>query len=109
MGRPGLATRLVHACVARHNGRVTPSWLPAGGEIFLDERGPHRTLRLSWHHEDGLVVLSLWRGGLCTGTFRLAIEEVPDLIDVLRHGLTRTYEHAHDEVAGQEPVEPAAG
>ena len=88
---------------------MTPTWLPSGGEIFLDERGAHRTLRLSWHHEDGLVVLSLWRGGLCTGTFRLAIEEVPDLIDVLRRGLTRSYEQAYDEVARDPKEESAAG
>ncbi len=87
---------------------MTPNWLPAGGEIFLDQRGGHRTLRLSWHHEDGLIVLSLWRGGLCTGSFRLAIEEVPDLIDVLRRGLTGAYEQAYDEAVRDES-EPAAG
>ena len=81
---------------------MTPTWLPTGGEIFLDDRGPHRTLRLSWHHEEGLVVLSLWRGSLCTGTFRLPIEDVPELIDVLRRGLATTYEHAYDAVVADE-------
>ena len=33
------------------------------------------------------MVLSLWRGSTCTGTFRLPVEEVPDLIDALRDGL----------------------
>ncbi len=84
---------------------MTPTWLPAGGEIFLDGRGSHRTLRLSWHGEDGLVVLSLWRGGLCTGTFRLAIEEVPALIDVLRRGLDASYAQASDDLADQDAVE----
>ena len=74
---------------------MTPTWLPAGGEVFLDDRGPHRTLRLSWHHEDGLVVLSLWRGGLCTGTFRLEIDEVPALIQVLKGGLDASYRKAY--------------
>jgi hypothetical protein len=83
--------------------------LPTGGEIFLDERGSHRTLRLSWHDEDGLVVLSLWRAGLCTGTFRLAIDEVPDLIAVLRRGLDASYRATHDEVAESPSAEPAAG
>jgi len=78
---------------------VNPSWLPAGGEIFLDDRGPHRTLRVSWHYEDGLVVLSLWRAGLCTGSFRLGIDEVPELIDVLRRGLDATYQQAVGESA----------
>ena len=35
----------------------------------------------TWHHEAGLVVLSLWRDNVCAGTFRLEVDEVPDLID----------------------------
>jgi hypothetical protein len=97
---------LVRTCDARHNKGVTPTWLPAGGEIFLDDRGGHRALRLSWHHDDGLVVLSLWRAGLCTGTFRLAVEDVPALIDVLRRGLTATYDQVVDQVAGESSAEP---
>jgi hypothetical protein len=30
-----------------------------------------------------VVVLSLWRGGTCVGTFRLAREELPDLVAAL--------------------------
>ena len=41
--------------------------LPATGEIFLDARGGDRALRVSWHHETDLVVLSLWRENVCTG------------------------------------------
>lgn len=71
---------------------VTP--LPLTGEIYLDARSPSRALRVTWHHEAGLVVLSLWRDTTCAGTFRLAIEEVPDLIDVLRAGLDASYSSA---------------
>ena len=38
------------------------------------------------------MVLSLWSGGTCTGTFRLPVEDVPDLIDALRDGLVRSYD-----------------
>jgi hypothetical protein len=58
--------------------------LPSAGEAFLDSRGPHRALRVSWHSEAGVVVLSLWSGRSCTGTFRLPVEDVPGLIDILR-------------------------
>jgi hypothetical protein len=68
--------------------------LPRAGAIYLDARSPSRALRVSWHHEAGLVVLSLWRDNLCAGTFRLAIDEVPDLIDVLRAGLDASYDVA---------------
>jgi hypothetical protein len=60
---------------------------PLGAEFFLDARGGARSLRVRWHREQGLVVLSLWRGRECTGTFRLQVDEVPALIEALRAGL----------------------
>ena len=47
---------------------------------------------MRWHHHDGLVLLSLWRGGECTGTFRLAVDEVPTLIEALQAGLDAAYD-----------------
>ena len=49
--------------------------------------GEQRTLRLTWHREVDLVVLSLWREGRCTGTFRLRVSEVPALVEALQAGL----------------------
>jgi len=69
---------------------VSPS--PRGAEFFLDPRGDARSLRVRWHHSDGLVLLSLWRGGECTGTFRLPVEDVPTLIAALRAGLDAAYD-----------------
>ena len=68
--------------------------LPESGSIFLDARGGDRALRVSWHHESGLVVLSLWRDNVCSGSFRLAVDEVPDLIALLRGGLDVAYDRA---------------
>ena len=65
--------------------------LPTAGEIFLDARGGDRALRVSWHHESELVVLSLWRDNVCTGSFRLTVDEVPELITLLRTGLDTAY------------------
>jgi hypothetical protein len=65
--------------------------LPATGEVFLDARGAERVLRVSWHYDADLVVLSLWRDNVCTGSFRLAVDEVPDLIALLRSGLDTSY------------------
>jgi hypothetical protein len=70
--------------------------LPSTGSIFLDARGGDRALRVSWHDEAGLVVLSLWRENVCAGSFRLAADEVPDLIEMLRAGLDRAYDVAAD-------------
>ena len=72
--------------------------LPATGEIFLDARGDDRALRISWHYDTDLVVLSLWRENVCTGSFRLTVDEVPEL----RGGLDTAYavarSRAHPEV-----------
>jgi hypothetical protein len=65
--------------------------LPASGEIFLDARGDDRALRVSWHYDTDLVVLSLWRENVCVGSFRLTVDEVPELIELLRSGLDTAY------------------
>ena len=68
--------------------------LPETGSVFLDARGGDRALRVSWHTEAGVVVLSLWHGNVCSGSFRIAVDEVPDLIDTLRAGLEQAYDVA---------------
>ena len=59
----------------------------SNGEVFLDARGNGRALRLTWHHEVDLVVLSLWREDFCAGTFRLCAEDVNTFIDALIEGV----------------------
>lgn len=66
--------------------------LPMTGEVFLDARGSRRALRVSWHPEAELVVLSLWRDDTCAGSFRLRIDEVPHLIDLLRGTVEASYD-----------------
>jgi hypothetical protein len=66
--------------------------LPETGSIHLDARGGDRALRISWHQEAGLVVLSLWRDNVCTATFRLGVDDVPEMIETLRAGLDAAYE-----------------
>lgn len=62
--------------------------MPRLGGVVRDVRGAGRVLRVSWHGEaDGLVVLSLWDGGSCTGTVRVATADVPTLIEALQIGL----------------------
>ena len=57
------------------------------GEVFLDPRGSGRAMRVTWHPEADVVVLSLWRDHMCTGTFRLEIGDVSSFIDTLVEGL----------------------
>jgi hypothetical protein len=57
-------------------------------EGFIDSRGPVRRMRVRWHPDQRLVVLSLWQAGHCTGTFRLPVEDAGRLITVLADSLT---------------------
>jgi hypothetical protein len=66
-------------------GAVRP--IPRLGGVLQDARGGGRALRVSWHPEDDLVVLSLWDGPRCTGTVRLAAADVPALVEALQIGL----------------------
>src|SRR4051812_42029435 len=59
-------TALVLSVVSRDDAGVSAvAPLPMGAEFFLDARGGARSLRVRWHHSEGLVVLSLWRGDEC--------------------------------------------
>ncbi|MFC5175554.1 hypothetical protein [Nocardioides taihuensis] len=80
--------------------------LPATGSIFLDSRGGDRALRVSWHDDSGMVVLSLWRDNVCAGSFRLTVDEVPELIAMLRAGLDRAYATVYAERTGLGPANP---
>lgn len=66
-------------------GEVLP--LPFQGEAFVDARGEGRSMRVSWHPDADTLVLSLWAGGLCRGTFRLPADEVPELVRALVDGV----------------------
>lgn len=40
-------------------------------------------MKASWHPEIGVVLLSLWQGDHCTGTFRLPIADAAGLMHLL--------------------------
>jgi len=86
-------------------GEVRP--IPTLGGVVRDVRGTERALRVSWHREDELVVLSLWNGPRCTGTVRVAAADVPTLIEALQIGL-RSQPHQPDQPpAGEAPTDAA--
>jgi hypothetical protein len=54
-------------------GEVLP--IPAVGDVFQDVRGDDRTMRVSYHQDRGVIVVSLWAGPVCRGSFRLAADD----------------------------------
>ncbi|HEY8113172.1 MAG TPA: hypothetical protein VII16_09940 [Actinomycetes bacterium] len=57
--------------------------MPTFGDVFTDVRGGDRTMRVSSHGERGVVVVSLWFGAVCRGSFRMAAGDVSKLISTL--------------------------
>jgi hypothetical protein len=55
--------------------------LPQRQVVLVDERGV--SLRLTWHTERDQVVLSLWHDGTCAASFRLPVEEAPQVAGFL--------------------------
>lgn len=66
-----------------HGAMSGASPLPRAGEVFFDARGEDRALRLSRHQGAGVVVISCWRSGVCTGTFRLTDADLPAFLAAL--------------------------
>jgi hypothetical protein len=78
---------------------MTPSRLPRRRDIVLDERGEGRALRVTWHHDVGVAVVSVWRQDRCVGTVRVPAEEVPGLVAVLTDGLAEGYRTGRESAA----------
>ena len=82
--------------------------MAAHRELFADERGAG--LRASWHPERELVVLSIWKGDVCVGTFHLPIADAGRLSATLssylaefaRDGITWTRRGWRDVLTGSD-------
>jgi len=89
--------------------------LPKAGDVFCDIRGDDRTLRVSRHDDQGMVVVSLWAGKQCRASFRLPLGELPRLVEALgatwvgldeAEPVVAEPPAALDEVMLAEPVRP---
>lgn len=45
---------------------------------------------ISTHPVDSTIVISLWQGDICTGTFRLPAKEAASVISTLAHGMAES-------------------
>jgi hypothetical protein len=46
-------------------------------------------MRLSWYADTGIAVFSIWQGGRCTGTFRLPMDDLARMTEILQRGPER--------------------
>lgn len=58
-------------------------------QVFVDDRGGGRALRVSWHPEHRMAVLSVWHGCECAATFRLPAADVAAFGYTLTNGLAQ--------------------
>ena len=54
---------------------------------FDDARDNGRRMEVTWHADEGLLVVSLWHGAFCRATFQLPVESAPQLIEMLSASL----------------------
>jgi hypothetical protein len=57
---------------------------------FSDTRSPVRRMGISTHPVDSTIVISLWQGDICTGTFRLPAKDAASVISTLAHGMAES-------------------
>ena len=69
---------------------------------FYDSRGQVRRMGVSTHPADSTMVISLWQGDACTGTFRLPANDAARLISTLAYGMT-------EAIPGQRPPDSEVG
>jgi hypothetical protein len=60
---------------------------PVRRQWFNDARHDGRRMEVSWHSDEGIVIVSLWHGSMCRATFRLPFEQAPALIETLADAL----------------------
>jgi hypothetical protein len=65
--------------VARSHG-VRRQW-------FNDARDDGRRMEVSWHADQGIVIISLWQASMCRATFRLPVDQAPAVIQTLADAL----------------------
>jgi hypothetical protein len=71
---------------------------------FHDKRSRLRRLGVASHPEQGIVVLSLWTGDTCTGTFRLPTADAARLIGSLADGLVAAIPDVPTAFVAREPT-----
>ena len=80
--------------VAKMGCRCDNREVPVEGHLygervwFHDTRGQVRRMGVSTHPSDSTIVISLWQGDVCTGTFRLPANDAARLISTLAYGMT---------------------
>ena len=58
--------------------------------IVEDVRRDDTFMRVTWHAEDRLFVVSHWRGEVCVAATRVSVDAAPELVNLLVKGLAES-------------------
>jgi hypothetical protein len=92
--------------VAKTTFRCDNRCVPVEGHLygervwFYDARGQVRRMGVSGHTADSTMVISLWQGDVCTGTFRLPATDAARLISTLAYGMSESIEDRPTPTSG---------
>lgn len=92
---PGAVNRAHDADVAA----VSP--LPVHGTVVVDPRDAGRSMRVSWHPELGVFVVSLWRDDQCVGTVHVRGDDAGNVVHAFVDGLAA---RGPEQTAGRRPA-----
>jgi hypothetical protein len=71
---------------ADHGGMGAVSPLPRTGTVLPDATRFGRSLRVSWHKDRSLMVISVWQSDTCVATFHVAATDIAALTGALLEG-----------------------
>ena len=66
------------------------SWAFARRVIVEDVRRDDSFMRVTWHDESGVFVVSHWDGEVCCAATRVPVDAVPDLVNLFVRGLAES-------------------
>src|SRR5438270_5446146 len=62
-----------------------------GRRVIVEDVRPDDTfMRVTWHEESAVFVVSHWRGEVCVAATRVPVHAAPDLINLLVRGLAES-------------------
>jgi hypothetical protein len=62
-------------------------WAIGRRVIVEDMRRDDTFMRITWHADERIFVVSHWRGEVCVAATRIPVDAVPDLVNLLVRGL----------------------
>jgi hypothetical protein len=74
-----------------HTEHVAESHWAFGRRVIVEDvRRDDTFMRVTWHAEDRIFVVSHWRGEVCVAATRVPIDAAPELVNLLVKGLAES-------------------